>query len=143
MALLSIKRRTRRFAKGETIKAGGYSYVARGMTHYAYFPEETVIQLHDTGPQGITYVNPAATRRRRSGPDQPRDRRTFRTAPAPANDVSRPAAEPAPHPELVLPVLARAGGFAPRQPPYRYLGSHSVMPGHIYMMTMQTITMNM
>jgi hypothetical protein len=29
------------------------------------------------------------------------------------------------------------------QPPYRYLGSHSVMPGHIYMMTMQMITMNM
>jgi quercetin dioxygenase-like cupin family protein len=45
--------------KGETIKAGGYSYVAKGMTHYAFFPEETVIQLHGMGPQGITYVNPA------------------------------------------------------------------------------------
>lgn len=45
--------------KGETIKAGGYSYVAKGMTHYAYFPVETVIQLHGMGPQGITYVNPA------------------------------------------------------------------------------------
>ena len=44
-------------AKGETIKAGGYSYVAKGMTHYAFFPEETVIQLHGIGPQGITYVN--------------------------------------------------------------------------------------
>jgi quercetin dioxygenase-like cupin family protein len=44
--------------KGETIKAGGYSYVAKGMTHYAFFPEETVIQLHGIGPQGITYVNP-------------------------------------------------------------------------------------
>jgi quercetin dioxygenase-like cupin family protein len=45
--------------KGETIKAGGYSYVAKGMTHYAFFPVETVIQLHGMGPQGITYVNPA------------------------------------------------------------------------------------
>jgi quercetin dioxygenase-like cupin family protein len=45
--------------KGEVLKAGGYSYVAKGMTHYAIFPEETVIQLHGMGPQGITYVNPA------------------------------------------------------------------------------------
>ena len=44
--------------KGETIKAGGYSFVAKGMQHYAYFPEATEIQLHGTGPQGITYVNP-------------------------------------------------------------------------------------
>lgn len=46
-------------AKGETIKAGSYAYVAKGMTHYAFFPEDTVIQLHGMGPQGITYVNPA------------------------------------------------------------------------------------
>ncbi|HEX2114716.1 MAG TPA: cupin domain-containing protein [Alphaproteobacteria bacterium] len=45
--------------KGELIKAGGYSFVAKGMQHYAWFPEETVIQLHGMGPQGITYVNPA------------------------------------------------------------------------------------
>lgn len=45
--------------KGEVIKAGGYSFVAKGMQHYAWFPEETVIQLHGIGPQGITYVNPA------------------------------------------------------------------------------------
>lgn len=45
--------------KGETIKAGGYAYVAKGMTHYAFFPEDTVIQLHGMGPQGISYVNPA------------------------------------------------------------------------------------
>lgn len=44
---------------GETIKAGGYSFVAKWMTHYAFFPEDTVIQLHGVGPQGITYVNPA------------------------------------------------------------------------------------
>lgn len=45
--------------KGHAIKAGGYSFVAKGMTHYAWFPEETVIQLHGMGPQGITYVNAA------------------------------------------------------------------------------------
>jgi quercetin dioxygenase-like cupin family protein len=45
--------------KGTTLKAGGYAYVAKSMQHYAYFPEATVIQLHGTGPQGITYVNPA------------------------------------------------------------------------------------
>lgn len=45
--------------KGETVKVGGYSYVAKGMTHYAWFSEDTVIQLHGIGPQGITYVNPA------------------------------------------------------------------------------------
>ena len=45
--------------KGEAVKAGGYSFVAKGMTHYAWFTEETVLQLHGIGPQGITYVNPA------------------------------------------------------------------------------------
>lgn len=46
-------------AKGHKVKTGGYSFVAKGMTHYAWFTEDTVIQLHGTGPQGITYVNPA------------------------------------------------------------------------------------
>ena len=45
--------------KGMLIKAGGYSFVAKGMSHYAWFTEETVLQLHGMGPQGITYVNPA------------------------------------------------------------------------------------
>jgi quercetin dioxygenase-like cupin family protein len=45
--------------KGMLIRAGGYSYVAKGMTHYAWFTEETVLQLHGMGPQGITYVNAA------------------------------------------------------------------------------------
>jgi quercetin dioxygenase-like cupin family protein len=45
--------------KGALVKAGGYSYVAKGMTHYAWFTEETVLQLHGMGPQGVTYVNPA------------------------------------------------------------------------------------
>jgi len=45
--------------KGETIRAGGYAYVAGGMPHYAFFPEETVLQLHGIGPLDITYLNPA------------------------------------------------------------------------------------
>jgi quercetin dioxygenase-like cupin family protein len=45
-------------AKGTRIKPGGYSFVMKGMTHYAWFTEETVLQLHGMGPQGITYVDP-------------------------------------------------------------------------------------
>lgn len=46
-------------SKGAALKAGGYSYVEKGMTHYAWFTEDTIIQLHGMGPQGVTYVNPA------------------------------------------------------------------------------------
>jgi quercetin dioxygenase-like cupin family protein len=45
--------------KGIVVKAGGYSFVAKGMAHYAWFTEETVLQLHGMGPQGVTYINPA------------------------------------------------------------------------------------
>ena len=45
--------------KGTMLKAGGYSFVGKGMAHYAWFTEETVLQLHGLGPQGITYLNPA------------------------------------------------------------------------------------
>jgi quercetin dioxygenase-like cupin family protein len=45
--------------KGTSVKAGGYSYVPKQMPHYAWFTEETVLQLHGLGPQGVTYVNPA------------------------------------------------------------------------------------
>lgn len=51
--------------KGTTVNVGGYAYVAKGMQHYAFFPEEAVIQLHGMGPQGITYVNPADDPRKR------------------------------------------------------------------------------
>jgi len=30
-----------------------------GMQHFAWFTEESIIQLHGMGPQDITYVNPA------------------------------------------------------------------------------------
>jgi quercetin dioxygenase-like cupin family protein len=45
--------------KGTLIKAGGYSFVGKGMAHYAWFTEDTTLQLHGMGPQGITYVNAA------------------------------------------------------------------------------------
>ena len=45
--------------KGVLVTAGGYSFVHKGMRHYAWFTEDTVIQLHGMGPQGITYVDPA------------------------------------------------------------------------------------
>lgn len=45
--------------KGVQLKSGAYSFVAKGMTHYAWATEETVIQLHGMGPQGVIYVNAA------------------------------------------------------------------------------------
>ena len=46
-------------SRGERVAAGGYSFVGKGMTHYAWFTEDTDLQLHGMGPQGIRYVNPA------------------------------------------------------------------------------------
>jgi quercetin dioxygenase-like cupin family protein len=45
--------------KGTAVKAGGFTRAPKGMQHYAWFTEESVIQNHGVGPSGITYVNPA------------------------------------------------------------------------------------
>lgn len=45
--------------------AGTFLYWSPGMEHFAMAEEETVIQLHGTGPWSLTYVNPA---------DDPRNR---------------------------------------------------------------------
>ena len=45
--------------KGDAVKAGGFSLQPKGMVHYAWFTEETIIQVHGMGPGGITYVNPS------------------------------------------------------------------------------------
>jgi quercetin dioxygenase-like cupin family protein len=45
-------------SSGQTIPAGGFLQVPKTMHHYAWFDEETVLQLHGIGPGGITYVNP-------------------------------------------------------------------------------------
>ena len=39
-------------SEGIEVKAGGYSFVMKGMTHYAWLTEDTVLQLHGMGPQG-------------------------------------------------------------------------------------------
>jgi quercetin dioxygenase-like cupin family protein len=44
---------------GDALKAGGFARAPKGMPHYAWFSEDTIVQLHGMGPQGITYVNPA------------------------------------------------------------------------------------
>ena len=46
-------------AQAQAIPAGGMVVMPAGMRHYAYTSGETVVQLHGTGPWGITYVNPA------------------------------------------------------------------------------------
>ena len=46
-------------SKGTTLKAGGFVRAPKGMQHFAYATEETVVQIHAIGPGGITYVNPA------------------------------------------------------------------------------------
>lgn len=43
----------------EPIKAGGYIHMPKGMHHYMWSPEETIIQFNGVGPSGITYINPA------------------------------------------------------------------------------------
>ncbi len=52
-------------AKGTTLKAGGFAHAAKGMQHYAWASEETVVQVHGQGPQGIAYVDPADDPRRK------------------------------------------------------------------------------
>lgn len=44
---------------GSALKAGGFALARKGMQHYAWFTEDSIIQLHGMGPQGIIYVNPA------------------------------------------------------------------------------------
>jgi quercetin dioxygenase-like cupin family protein len=43
--------------KADAIKAGGVLLMPKGMHHYAWFSEETVIQGNGVGPTGITYIN--------------------------------------------------------------------------------------
>ena len=45
-------------AKGTKLGPGGFAHAAKGMQHYAWASEETIVQVHGQGPQGITYVDP-------------------------------------------------------------------------------------
>lgn len=40
------------------LPAGGFSIMAPGDPMFGYTEEPTIIQLHGTGPWGITYINP-------------------------------------------------------------------------------------
>ena len=44
--------------KSTGLKAGGVMIMAAGTRHFAWTREATVVQLHGTGPWGITYVDP-------------------------------------------------------------------------------------
>jgi quercetin dioxygenase-like cupin family protein len=46
-------------ARGEGLNAGGYLHLPKGMHHYEWANEDTVIQLSGVGPVGMTYLNPA------------------------------------------------------------------------------------
>ena len=55
-------------AKGTIVKAGGFSKAGKGMPHYAWFTEDTVIQVHGMWPSGINSVNPADDPEKQLGP---------------------------------------------------------------------------
>jgi quercetin dioxygenase-like cupin family protein len=44
---------------GKALKAGGFMHMPKGMPHFGWFTEESIVQFHGMGPQGIIYVNPA------------------------------------------------------------------------------------
>ena len=46
-------------AKEKPLVAGSFAFMPAGMRHFARAQGETIVQLHGTGPWGITYVNPA------------------------------------------------------------------------------------
>ena len=43
---------------GTAVPAGGYSFVPANVHHYAWFEEESIIQITGMGPWKIVYVNP-------------------------------------------------------------------------------------
>jgi hypothetical protein len=51
----------RKLDEGQSVmlRVGGFVQAAAGMQHYAWFTEESVVQVHGVGPFTINYVNPA------------------------------------------------------------------------------------
>jgi quercetin dioxygenase-like cupin family protein len=43
----------------KALTAGSFAYMPAGMRHFVRAQGDTVVQIHGTGPWGITYVNPA------------------------------------------------------------------------------------
>jgi quercetin dioxygenase-like cupin family protein len=46
-------------AKAKALSAGSFVLVPAGTPHYGWFSEQTVLQLHGTGPWGVAYIDPA------------------------------------------------------------------------------------
>jgi quercetin dioxygenase-like cupin family protein len=46
-------------AKTQSVEPGGIVILHPGTAHFASTTKETVVQLHGTGPWGVTYVNPS------------------------------------------------------------------------------------
>lgn len=46
-------------AKAKKLDTGGYAIMPTKFVHYAFTKNEAIIQLHGTGPWGITYINSA------------------------------------------------------------------------------------
>ena len=46
-------------ARSMALPPGGMMIMQPGTKHFAWNKEETIVQLHGTGPWGITYVDPA------------------------------------------------------------------------------------
>lgn len=45
--------------KAQALKAGGIAIMQPKTPHFAWIQGETVVQLHGTGPWGVTYINPS------------------------------------------------------------------------------------
>jgi quercetin dioxygenase-like cupin family protein len=43
---------------GQELAAGSFAVMPAGMKHFAWSPDETIIQISSTGPFAINYVNP-------------------------------------------------------------------------------------
>lgn len=46
-------------ATEKQLAAGAFAFMPAGMRHFVRAQGETIVQLHGTGPWGITYVNPS------------------------------------------------------------------------------------
>ena len=46
-------------SKAHTLNAGGMAIMPAKSPHFAWTTGETIVQLHGTGPWGVTYVNAA------------------------------------------------------------------------------------
>jgi mannose-6-phosphate isomerase-like protein (cupin superfamily) len=55
-------------SKFTELPTGAFGVIPPGMKHFARAKGEVVLQLHGTGPWGLTYVNPADDPRRRTNP---------------------------------------------------------------------------